>query len=244
MPFLQSAIRGCGKRGILAVTATDTAPLAGAHAAKCRRRYQCEPVRGFMCHEGGLRILMCNVARELAKFDRGMRPLLSFYADHYFRTYIQITEGAKAADDSLAMLGYMRYDMDTMERSTSRLPDDNHRLGPFWLGPLHDPYTLSRMSPEGMTDERLCSRYLDLWREELDDQVFVYNIAEFSSRLKMSQPRIDDFVAFLNAHGRASRSHVSPTSFKTDIFLDDLCRFYREFSPDTERMNYDLFRNT
>ena len=234
MPFLQSAIRGTGKRGIMAITATDTAPLAGAHAPKCRRRYQCEPVRGFMCHEGGLRILMCNIVRELAKFDRGMKPLLSFYADHYFRTYVQITEGAKAADDSLAQLGYMRYDMETMERSTSRFPDREHRLGPFWLGPLHDAYTISRMSPEGMADERRCAKYLNLWRNELDDQVFVYDMSELSSHVKMSPPRIDDFVGFLNEHGRASKTHVSPTSFKTDIPLDELLDLYRQFSPDAD----------
>ncbi|MDR2698622.1 MAG: N2,N2-dimethylguanosine tRNA methyltransferase, partial [Candidatus Methanoplasma sp.] len=57
MPFIQSAIRGCRKKGIIAITATDTAPLAGAQAGKCRRRYQSEPIRGYMCHEGGLRIL-------------------------------------------------------------------------------------------------------------------------------------------------------------------------------------------
>ena len=38
VPFIQSAIRGCRRKGILAITATDTAPLAGAHAPKCRRR--------------------------------------------------------------------------------------------------------------------------------------------------------------------------------------------------------------
>ena len=235
MPFLQSAIRGCGKRGILAITATDTAPLAGAHAPKCRRRYQCEPIRGFMCHEGGLRILMCNIARELAKFDRGMTPLLSFYADHYFRTYVRVEEGAKAADETLAKLGYMQYNMETMERSVSQFPDREHRYGPFWLGPLHDPYTLSRMSPEGMADQRRCVKYLDLWRNELDDQVFVYDIAELSSHLKMSPPRIDDFMVYLNEHGRASKSHVSPTSFKTDIPLEKLKELYVKFSPDAGR---------
>ena len=126
-PFVQSAILGCRKKGILAITATDTAPLAGAHAPKCRRRYQSEPVRGYMCHEGGLRILMCSIARELAKFDRGMKPLLSFYADHYFRTYIQIEEGAEKADKMMAQLGYMKYDMATLERSTSVHYDPEHK---------------------------------------------------------------------------------------------------------------------
>ncbi len=234
-PFIQSAVRGCRRRGILAITATDTAPLAGAHAAKCRRRYQSEPIRGFMCHEGGLRILMCTIARELAKYDRGMKPLLSFYADHYYRTYVQVTEGADAADSTLAQLGYMHYDMETMERSTSRLPDAEHRLGPFWLGPLHDRDTLMAMDPAGMAAERRCNKYLDLWRNELDTEVFVYDMSELSSHIKMSPPRIDDFIGFLQEHGRASKTHVSPTSFKTDIPLDDLVPLYRDFSPDRGR---------
>ena len=234
MPFLQSAIRGCARKGILAVTATDMAPLAGAHAVKCRRRYQCEPIRGYMCHEGGLRILMCNVARELAKFDRGMRPLLSFFADHYYRTYVQIEEGANAADRTLAQLGYMEYDMDTLERSTSDVRDERHPLGPFWLGPLHDRALLDRMSPEGMADERRCVKYLNLWRNELEDQVFVYDMSELSSHLKTSPPRIAEFVELLNQHGRASLTHFSPTEFMTDVPLDELKALFAEASPDSK----------
>ncbi len=234
-PFIQSAIRGCGRKAVLAVTATDTAPLAGAHAVKCRRRYQSEPIRGYMCHEGGLRILMSTVARELAKFDRGMKPLLSFYADHYYRTYIQIEEGALAADRSLATLGYMEYNMETMERSTSPTYDEKHRLGPFWLGPLHDQEFLKTFSTEGMADEKRCRKYLDLWTNELDDQVFVYDVSELSSHLKMSPPRIAEFVEFLKEHGRASLTHFSPTEFMTDIPLVDLIPLYREASPDASR---------
>lgn len=234
-PFIQSCILGCKKRGVLAITATDTAPLAGAHAPKCRRRYQSEPVRGFMCHEGGLRILMCTIARELAKFDRGFKPLLSFYADHYYRTYLQVTEGAASADDTLSKLGYMHYDTKTMERGTSRLPDDDHRLGPFWLGPLHDQGFLRTLDTAGLATEKRCSKYLDLWTNEIDSEVFVYDMSELSSHIKMSPPRIDDFLVYLNEHGRASKSHVSPTSFKTDIPLDDLVPLYKEFSPDSSR---------
>lgn len=236
VPFIQSAIRGCRRKGILAITATDTAPLAGAHAQKCRRRYQSEPIRGFMCHEGGLRILMCTIAKELAKFDRGMKPLLSFYADHYFRTYIQVLDGAEVADRTLENLGYMHYDMETLERSTSYLSDDDHRLGPFWLGPLHDQDFISKMDPTGLAAEKRCTKYLDLWKNEIDSEVFVFDMSELSSHIKMSPPRIDDFIEFLNQHGKASKSHVSPTSFKTDIGLDDLIALYKEFSPDAGKI--------
>ena len=232
-PFTQSAIRGCRRGGILAITATDTAPLAGAHAAKCRRRYQSEPVRGYMCHEGGLRILICSIARELAKFDRGMRPLLSFYADHYFRTYIRVEEGAEAADRALGRLGYLQYDKDTLERSISYEKDPDHQYGPFWIGPLHDKDFLRGMSAEGLAEEKRASKYLDLWRNEIDTEVFVYDMSELSSHTKLSPPKIDAFMDHLSQHGRASKSHVSPSSFKADIPLRELLPLYEEFSPDS-----------
>ncbi len=234
VPFIQSAILGCRKKGILAITATDTAPLAGAHAPKCRRRYQSEPVRGYMCHEGGLRILMCSIARELAKFDRGMKPLLSFYADHYFRTYIQIEEGAEKADKMMDQLGYMEYNMQTLERSTSKNYDPTHKYGPFWLGPLHDQEFVSKMDATGMAAEKRCNKYLELWKNELDTEVFVYDMSELSSFIKKSPSKLTDFIEVLNAHGKASATHISPTSFKTDLPLKDVLSLYEEASPDTK----------
>jgi len=227
-PFIQSAIRGCRKKGIIAITATDTAPLAGAQVGKCRRRYQSEPIRGYMCHEGGLRILMCAIAKELAKFDRGMRPLLSFYADHYFRTYVQVEEGAKATDRSLEKIGFMRYDPKTLERSVSDRRDADHDKGPFWLGPLHDKELLAGMSTLGMEDERRCVKMLGLWRNELDEEVFLYDMSELSSFTKISPPRMEALLETLNGTGRASLTHMSPTSFKTDLDSKEVLSAYRE----------------
>ena len=227
-PFIQSAIRGCRKKGIIAITATDTAPLAGAQVGKCRRRYQSEPIRGYMCHEGGLRILLCAIAKELAKFDRGMRPLLSFYADHYFRTYVQVEEGAKATDRSLEKIGFMRYDPRTLERSVSDRRDAEHDKGPFWLGPLHDKEILAGMSTLGLEDEKRCVKMLGLWRDELDEEAFLYDMSELSSFTKLSPPRMEALLEALNEAGRASLTHMSPTSFKTDLDSKEVLSVYRE----------------
>jgi tRNA (guanine26-N2/guanine27-N2)-dimethyltransferase len=232
VPFIQSAIRGCRKKGIIAITATDTAPLAGAQKGKCRRRYQSEPIRGYMCHEGGLRILMCNIAKELAKFDRGMRPLLSFYADHYFRVYAQVEEGAAATDRSLEQIGFMHYDTKTLERSVSRHCDGKHDKGPFWLGPLHDKSLLGRMNAAELHDERRCVKMLDMWRNELDDEVFLYDVSELSSFTKMSPPKMEVLLEALNEVGRATPTHMSPTSFKTVLGTKEVISIYRENSPD------------
>ena len=235
VPFIQSAIRGCRKKGFIAITATDTAPLAGAQTGKCRRRYQSEPIRGYMCHESGLRILMCAIAKELAKFDRGMRPLLSFYADHYFRVYVQVEEGANATDRSLEQIGYAHYDPKTLNRSTSRSRDPEHDKGPFWLGPLFDKELLLRMHTRDLEAEKRCVKMLDLWRNELDNEVFLYDLSELSSFTKMSPPKMEDMLAALNESGKAAPTHMCPTSFKTELDTKDVISIYRKTSTDNVR---------
>jgi len=233
MPFLHSAIRGCRRKGIMAITATDTAPLAGAHRKKCERRYQSRPMRGPMCHETGLRILMASVAKELAKFDRGMRPMLSFYSDHYFRTYVEVIEGADAADDTLGQLIHMSYDPKTLERKCSKEHNEEFRYGPFWGGPLHNKDILEKMSASGTEKEKRCTKMLNLWKEELDHIPISYDVSEVSSFLKMTSPRIDNLIETLRRYGKASKSHTSPTAFRTDLDLKDMLNAFSEASSST-----------
>ncbi len=229
VPFLQAAVRGCRRRGVLAVTATDTAPLAGAHRAKCERRYQARPLRGPMCHESGLRILMGTVARELARIDRGMEPLLCYYADHYFRCYIQVREGAEAADSTLAELGYYAYDPRTLERSFSLERDERHVYGPVWGGRLHDPELLARMEPEGSQELRRVERSLTVWRRELPDPI-LWDISELASHLKVPSPRIDVLLDALRSVGAAERAHVSPTTFRSNLPLPEIEALFKQAS--------------
>lgn len=228
VPFLHAAIEGCRRGGVLAVTATDAAPLSGAHRAKCERRYSARPVRGHMCHEAGLRILMGHICRELARLDRGMVPLLSFSADHYFRTYVMVENGAGAADRSLSQMGYVSYDPSTMERSFSPESDRDHKYGPLWGGRLFDRELLSRMSSEGMSDPRRCDSMLDIWRQEIDSVPLVYSIDEISSFTKRPTPKFTDFMESLRRRGDASRTHLGPVMFKTPLPLEEIVSAYDE----------------
>ncbi len=231
--FIQSVIRGTKRKGVMAITATDTAPLDGAQAPKCRRRYQCEPVRGYLCHEGGLRILLCNIAMEVGKFDIGMRPILSFFADHYYRCYVELQQGTAACDRMLDQLGYMHYNMETLERSVSPEYDSDHKLGPFWTGPLFDKDLLSRMNPEGMAKEKKCTNTLGIWREEIDSVPYLYDLSELSRFTKLSPPSLQQMIDKLKETGDASRTHFSPTSFITTQPLGDILAAYREIGHPT-----------
>ena len=230
VPFLHSAIQGCRRHGILAITATDTAPLAGAHRVKCERRYQCRPLRGPMCHEAGLRILVGTMAREMAKFDKGIDPMLSFSSDHYYRTYIKAMDGAGHADESLSKLVYLAFDPDTLERSYSYEPDKEHIYGPFWGGRLFDKDHIAKMIPSGTAVEKRCTKMLGLWRAEMDDIPLMYEMSEFSSHLRIATPPFDEFMETMNDYGRTTPTHISPTAFKTELSVKEICDVFAEVS--------------
>jgi tRNA (guanine26-N2/guanine27-N2)-dimethyltransferase len=62
VPYLDSAVRALRNRGILAVTATDMAPLCGVHAKVCIRKYGGKPLRTEYCQELAVRLLTGCVA--------------------------------------------------------------------------------------------------------------------------------------------------------------------------------------
>ncbi len=228
-PFVMSAIQGCKRGGVLAITATDTAPLAGAHRQKCERRYNARPMRGPMCHEVGLRILMGSVARDLARLDKGMKPLLSFFADHYFRFYIKIEDGAGKADKMLEQMTCMSYNPVTLERGMNSEREGDFKYGPMWGGSLFDKETLNKMSPEGMAEEKRCTKMLDLWKSELDVP-YIYDLSEIASSLKVTTPKFETLLDALNECGESSRTHMSPTAFRTVLTTKEVKDIFRSVS--------------
>jgi tRNA (guanine26-N2/guanine27-N2)-dimethyltransferase len=84
-PFVDAACAALARRGVLAVTATDTAPLSGTHARACLRRYGAKPLKTEYCHELGIRILIGFAQRVAGKHELALAPVLAHATRHYFR---------------------------------------------------------------------------------------------------------------------------------------------------------------
>ncbi|HSV41870.1 MAG TPA: N2,N2-dimethylguanosine tRNA methyltransferase, partial [Methanomassiliicoccales archaeon] len=215
VPFLAPAIQGLKRNGILAVTATDTAPLAGTHAKKCVRRYQARPLRCLFGHEIGLRILIGYVARQAAMFDKGTEPLLCFYADHFMRLYLRMRESADAADASLKNMGYLRFEKDSHERTVLEHCEPG-AIGPLWVGPIkNDEFISGIKMMDSVQEKNRCQKYLDLWKDELPIPYFFEN-NELASDMHSSPVRLERLIEGLQTLGMASKTHFSPTGFKSD----------------------------
>jgi tRNA (guanine26-N2/guanine27-N2)-dimethyltransferase len=234
-PFTDAGIRGTGR--YLFVTATDTAPLCGAHRKAGIRRYGAHPLNTEYHREVGLRILLGFIVREAVRYDRGVEPLFCFSHEHFVRLHLRLTRGAPSAEKTLSHLGFIHQCPHCANRSESYglLPHD-HRceychqdmtpVGPLWLGAISDPGTLAAMQenvgkiPLGTGPE--LEKLIGICREELPVSSF-YDYHQLAKSLKVSPPPIAAVLEELGLRGfTATRTHYSGTGIRTDAPLAEV----------------------
>ncbi|MBI4448754.1 hypothetical protein HY641_01870 [Candidatus Woesearchaeota archaeon] len=206
-PFLDAAIRRLSRRGMLAVTATDTAALAGTYPAVCKRKYWADPLHQVWMHEVGVRILIRKVQLIASQYDRGLRPVLSYADQHYVRVFFRSQKGKSSADEVLALHGAWR------------------GAGPMWLGDLWDESILRKMRvPNDWTD---AARLIEVLHGEASVPIVgFHDIHDLASRHRQaSLPRMDVMFARLKSKGyRAARTHFSGVGIRTDADEDVFIR--------------------
>ncbi|KAI5950906.1 TRM1 [Candida jiufengensis] len=113
-PFIDSAIQCIEDDGMLLVTCTDAAVLAGSgYPEKCFALYGGNNfgnsyINNETNHEVGIRLMLNLVATTAAKYKKSIEPLLCLSIDYYFRCWIKIkTSPIKVKDHaSETMLVY------------------------------------------------------------------------------------------------------------------------------------------
>ncbi|MDO5845384.1 MAG: tRNA (guanine(10)-N(2))-dimethyltransferase [Methanocorpusculum sp.] len=236
MPFLDAASRAAKR--YLFVTATDTAPLCGAHLKAGLRRYFSTPRNTEYHAEVGLRMMMGAMARELVKYDRGMVPVLSFARAHYYRSHVQIVSRVPAADATMEEIGFIHECPHCLYRSSEKgsllpteeiCPDCGARMlpiGPLWMGKLQGDGVIDALLAElpNMTfgTARQMEKLLVMLKNE-PDTGFFYDYHAIARELKLSPPNMDAYIARLNEAGYpTARTHFCPTGIKTTAPLSVL----------------------
>jgi len=216
VPYVHAALQSVRKGGVIALTATDTAVLCGS-SGTCERRYLARSFRSPFMHETGARILLGYVIRIASSLDMAAYPLLSYYADHYFRVYVRVERGSRAAEAQLHSLGYAHYNPATLERyvDTKWAGDAS---GPLWAGALHSADLLSSMSvDECFGSAPRFARMLALWKGEVDAPALFYRMDELSSIWKVNAPPRNTFLSELSRHSAAAGTHFSPVGIKCSL---------------------------
>jgi tRNA (guanine26-N2/guanine27-N2)-dimethyltransferase len=229
---IDAAIRGC--RRFLFVTATDTAPLCGAHLKAGIRRYDALPRNTEYHSEVGLRILLGFVVRQTARYDRGIEPVFCYAREHFVRLHLRILRGANAADNSLGRLGFIlqcpscpyREEQQGQFPKAAVCPHCGKELapvGPLWLGSIRREgiveTLLERAKDRELGSKKDLMKLLDACRDELPTSSF-YDYHVLAKRLGCSPPHIGAVLDRIAAAGyRATRTHFSGYGIRTDAPL-------------------------
>ena len=162
IPFADAAFRGT--RNLVCVTATDTAPLCGAHFESGVRSYSTVPVNTEYHAEMGVRVLLSALVRTAARYDLAARPILTHATKHYVRTYLELDRGATVADALIDELGYVAHCQQCLWRepqwgliadTPDACPNCGQHLqtaGPLWLGATCEP-AFTETVADHLTDE-------------------------------------------------------------------------------------------
>jgi len=233
VPHLDSAVRALRNKGLLAVTATDMAPLCGVHAKACIRKYGGKPLRTEYCQELAVRLLAGCVATVAAKHDIGIRVLFSHCSDHYARVYAEIGYGAKKADESIKHIGYVLHCFSCLHRETAKdlfakhleqCPECGAKMdyaGPLWLGKIFDKQFCELIAKENtqtaLRNSGKIAKLLSLATAEADAPATYYVMDKISNKLGLPVPSVDALLKMLCANGfQAFPTHFNTRGIRTD----------------------------
>ncbi|MGV8171253.1 MAG: tRNA (guanine(10)-N(2))-dimethyltransferase [Candidatus Woesearchaeota archaeon] len=231
--FLESSIVRIARGGILAVTATDTAPLSGTYPNTCQRNYWAKPLRNSLMHEIGLRILIRKIQLMGAHHDKALIPIYSYFKDHYNRIFFECVKSKDMCDKLIAQHKYLLYCDKCMafkssEYNCSKCDACGQLMlysGPMWIGKLCNPKLAESIFTSNKEDSNSKFLLMLVWESKpnISDIVGFYDIHELCKHYKKKIPNFEVLIKKISESGyNASRTHFTSLGIKTDMPVKEL----------------------
>jgi len=232
-PFLDLAVRRISRNGILAVTATDTAPLAGTFKEVCKRKYFAKPLNNYLMHEIGLRILIRKIQLIAGQYEKSLFPIFSYFKDHYFRIFFLCKKGKKDVDKIVEQHKYFLFCNKCLNYKVSEFNNEtccNNKMiyaGQLWAGDLFDEKLIEKMQKKNKINE--IEKFLSIVKEESKiKNIGFYDIHELCKHYKLSIPKKQLLIEKLKQIGQASETHFNPKAIKTNLNAEKIIKSIKE----------------
>ncbi|XP_049576596.1 tRNA (guanine(26)-N(2))-dimethyltransferase isoform X2 [Syngnathus scovelli] len=217
--FLDAAVQSVGDGGLLCVTCTDMAVLAGNSNETCYSKYGSVSIKAKSCHELALRIILHSLDQRANVYQRYIRPLLSVSVDFYIRVFVRVFTGQATVKNSASKqaliyncVGCGSFHLQRMGRRT-----DNGK---------HTKYSAATGPPVGPTCEHCGQRHQlggPIWAEAIHDRAFVQKVlsavsgnpARFATSkrmegmLSMVTEELEDTPLYYTVDGLSSTIHCN-----------------------------------
>jgi len=196
--FLSAAAQRLSRKGILAVTATDKAALAGNKTEACMRKYWAKPLRNEYMHETGLRILIRFVQLIGAQHEKALTPIFSYSEKHYARAFFMCEKGRKKTDAVIKKHGFIE-----------------NGCGPAWLGSLWDKKLVKKMLEKA--DKNSAGLLKTISEEAKISTTRFYDLHWTGKKNRMRIPSNSATISALKKAGfKAAKTHFSATGIRSN----------------------------
>ena len=242
--YIDSAFKAIKKdKGLLCITATDTAVLFGVKPKVCIRKYMAKPLHTNYCKEIGARILISFISRIANINNLGIVPLLTFYSNHFIRIFAMSFRGKSKILKTLPKsYGYIIHCKNCGSRSSIienllKVPqncpiclNEKHLSysGPLWVGELHQKSYLDEIDilneKFNFKNKNRIRKILKFALNEINMPISYFNVHKLCQQVKLSYiPKLDNLINLIKENGyKASRTHFDFLSIKTNMRIDDL----------------------
>ncbi|XP_049495908.1 tRNA (guanine(26)-N(2))-dimethyltransferase isoform X3 [Panthera uncia] len=223
-PFLDAAVQAVSEGGLLCVTCTDMAVLAGNSGETCYSKYGAMALKSRACHEMALRIVLHSLDLRANCYQRFVVPLLSVSADFYVRVFVRVFTGQAKVKASASKQALVFQCVGCGTFHLQRLGKASGASG----GRVK--FSAACGPPIGPDCEHCGQRH-----QELPDVPLYYTLDQLSSTIRCSTPSLLQLrSALLHAGFRVSLSHACKNAVKTDApssALWDIMRCWEKECP-------------
>ncbi|KAL7834152.1 hypothetical protein AOLI_G00291120 [Acnodon oligacanthus] len=171
-PFLDAAVQAVSEGGLLCITCTDMAVMAGNSGETCYSKYGSVSIKSKYCHEMALRIILHSLDQRANVYQRYIEPLLSVSVDFYIRVFVRVRTGQAKVKNSASKqavvyncVGCGAFHLQRMGKRTSQ--------------GKHIKYSAATGPPVGLNCEHCGQRHQlggPLWAEPIHNTEFVQKV--------------------------------------------------------------------
>jgi tRNA (guanine26-N2/guanine27-N2)-dimethyltransferase len=219
VPFLDIAIQKTKHKGILSVTATDTAALCGTYPKTTFRKYFIKVKKTLWFEELGLRNLIAYVQRIGAKYEKNLIPLVSYSSDHYYKIFFKVEQSRTKSYETLKSLKYINWNNKTQEIKIEEF-ENEFALGKTYVGKLNNKEFINKMlnSTNLIENNKKVEKILTSLKEELD-LVGYYNPHKFAKEYKFPlNKKFIEIIESVKKEGyKISKVHNNRLGLKTNM---------------------------
>uniref|UniRef100_A0A4W4HAA6 tRNA (guanine(26)-N(2))-dimethyltransferase n=1 Tax=Electrophorus electricus TaxID=8005 RepID=A0A4W4HAA6_ELEEL len=171
-PFLDAAVQAVSEGGLLCVTCTDMAVMAGNNGETCYSKYGSVSIKSKYCHEMALRIILHSLDERANVYQRYVEPLLSVSVDFYIRVFVRVRTGQAKVKNSASKQALV---YNCVGCGAFHL----QRMGKSMCQGKHMKYSAATGPPVGVSCEHCGQRHQlggPIWAEPIHNMEFVQKV--------------------------------------------------------------------